>query len=171
MGTLMTSSIFTALKVAVITAIFFLSLQTKATLANDTLFTVYKDPQCGCCQGWIDHANQSGLVTKTVHPDNLYSMKKQLGIAPNLQSCHTAITPRTKLSGGFIFEWHVPVKYIKQFIAKTPSGAFGLSVPGMVVGSPGMENGNKFRAYKIIQLNRDGSHVVYAEIKSYQQQF
>ena len=136
------------------------------TSTENLLLTVYKSPQCGCCEGWIDHVHELGFATKVIHPDDLYGIKKRLNIAQNMQSCHTAVTP-----DGLIIEGHVPVKYINQFIANTPSNALGLSVPGMVVGSPGMEVDDKFRPYKIIQLNRDGTTKIYAEINSYQQQF
>jgi hypothetical protein len=137
-----------------------------ASSTETSSLIVYKSPECGCCQGWIDHANQHGFSTETIHPDDLYAVKTRLDIAPNMRSCHTAVTQH-----GLVFEGHVPVKFINQFIANTPANAIGLSVPGMVVGSPGMEVDDKFRDYQIIQLNRDGSTSVYAMINSYQQQF
>lgn len=170
-------TISTIQTIKIVTALFVISLvvasnnEAKAAVtANVTTelspFTVYKSPQCGCCQGWIDHAQQHGFNTKTIHPKDLYAVKERLGIAPNMRSCHTAVSQH-----GLVFEGHVPVKFINQFIANTPANAIGLSVPGMVVGSPGMEVDDKFRAYQIIQLNRDGSTKVYAMINSYQQQF
>ncbi|MDP2559703.1 DUF411 domain-containing protein [Psychrobium sp. 1_MG-2023] len=129
-------------------------------------FTVYKDPNCGCCVHWITHANDHGYSTETVHPANMSAIKAHYGIAPNLQSCHTAVN-----QDGYIFEGHVPAKFIKQFLADIPAGYIGLTVPAMVVGSPGMEVGDKFMPYQILALKKDGSSELYQAITSYQQQF
>ena len=75
-----------------------------------------------------------------------------------MRSCHTAVT-----SDGYVFEGHVPAKYIAQFLANPPSEAIGLAVPGMPMGSPGMEYQNKFSPYQVMQINKDGSTAVYAE--------
>jgi hypothetical protein len=128
--------------------------------------TVYKDPNCGCCKGWIEHVDGLGFKSTIIHPKNLSGVKDRLAIGANLRSCHTAVT-----EGGLVFEGHVPAKYIKQFINNPLNNAIGLSVPGMVVGSPGMEVDHKFRPYQIMVLNRDGSTAVYAEIANYRQQF
>lgn len=128
--------------------------------------TVYKDPNCGCCKGWIDHVDGFGFKSTVIHPKNLSGVKDRLAIGANLRSCHTAVT-----KDGLVFEGHVPAKYIKQFVNNPLNNAIGLSVPGMVVGSPGMEVDNKFRPYQILVLNRDGSTDVYAEIANYRQQF
>ncbi|NRA54291.1 MAG: DUF411 domain-containing protein [Gammaproteobacteria bacterium] len=142
--------------------------QVSEVIATDSIIpvTVYKDPNCGCCTGWIEHIDKHGFKSTVVHPQDLYAFKESLSVGTNLRSCHTAVT-----DNGFVFEGHVPAKYIKQFLNNPPSNALGLTVPGMVVGSPGMEVGDKFRAYQVLVLNRDGSSSVYAEISSYNQQF
>jgi len=140
---------------------------TAAISANSSIaVTVYKDRNCGCCASWIEHIDNLGFQSTTVHPQNLSALKDSFNIGANLRSCHTGVT-----TDGFVFEGHVPAKYIKQFLNKPPENAIGLTVPGMVVGSPGMEVGDKFRAYQVLVLNRDGSSSVYAEISSYNQQF
>ncbi len=81
-------------------------------------------------------------------------------------SCHTAVT-----ENGYVFEGHVPARYIAQFLNDPPAGAVGLSVPAMPVGSPGMEYKDEFMPYQVLLVNKDGSVEVYASVESYQQQF
>ena len=80
---------------------------------------------------------------------------------PKWQSCHTAVT-----KGGYVFEGHIPAKYIEQFLASPPEGALGLAVPGMPLGSPGMEMGGRFTPYDIVLMNKDGSSSVFAHVPS-----
>ena len=92
---------------------------------------------------------------------DLAVFKERYGVPSNMRSCHTAVT-----SDGYVFEGHVPAKYIAQFLANPPSEAIGLAVPGMPMGSPGMEYQNKFSPYQVMQINKDGSTAVYAEVDS-----
>lgn len=127
--------------------------------------TVYKDVNCGCCEEWIDHAENHGLSSTAQHPKDLAQFKDLSGVPTDMRSCHTAVT-----TDGYVFEGHVPAKYMAQFLENPPVQALGLAVPGMPVGSPGMEYQNKFEPYQIIQLNKDGTSQVYADIGSIQQQ-
>ncbi|MEC4727711.1 DUF411 domain-containing protein [Shewanella sp. D64] len=122
---------------------------------------VYKNPKCGCCNKWINYINRHGFDAKAHDSKHLANIKQASGIAINLRSCHTAIS-----SEGYVFEGHIPAKYLHQFLDNTPSGSIGLAVPTMPVGSPGMEYGDKFRPYKVLLLNSDGSSQVYAEVKA-----
>jgi len=122
---------------------------------------VYKEPTCGCCVNWIDHMEQNGFASTVHHPRNLNSMKADLGIKPEWQSCHTAVT-----TAGYLFEGHVPARYVSQFLAAPPADALGLAAPGMPMGSPGMEMGNNFSPYDVILMKKDGTAQVYASIKS-----
>ncbi len=122
---------------------------------------VYKSPTCGCCVDWITHIEDNGFRAKTHHPEDLDRLKADKGIARHLQSCHTGVTQE-----GYVFEGHVPARYIQQFLEDTPEGAIGLSVPGMPVGSPGMEIGDRFTPYQVILLKTDGNAEVYASIQS-----
>lgn len=128
---------------------------------DDIVLNVYKDVTCGCCNGWIEHMDERGYTSNIFHPANLNAVKAELGIRPEWQSCHTAVTKE-----GFLFEGHVPEKYIAQFLAAPPDGALGLAVPGMPIGAPGMEMGNRFTPYDIILMKKDGSSEVFASIKS-----
>lgn len=137
-----------------------------AAAASAQSLLVLKSPTCGCCEGWIDHLDATGFTTEHQHPDNLAERKQQLGIAPRYQSCHTGISEQ-----GFVFEGHVPAKFIAAFIDNPPAEAIGLSVPGMPIGTPGMESGERFTPYTIWALYRDGSASPYAQIGSVEQQF
>ena len=123
--------------------------------------TVYKDANCGCCKEWISHAEHHGMTAAGQDVADLAVFKERYGVPSNMRSCHTAVT-----SDGYVFEGHVPAKYIAQFLANPPSEAIGLAVPGMPMGSPGMEYQNKFSPYQVMQINKDGSTAVYAEVDS-----
>ncbi len=131
-----------------------------------TKLDVYKSPTCGCCEGWLEHLDSDTFDVAIHHPPNFSQIKDQYRIAPKYQSCHTAVSP-----DGYVFEGHVPQKYIKQFLAEKPAGAIGLAVPGMPLGTPGMEMGGKFTPYQILLLSENGESSVYAEIGSREQQF
>lgn len=120
---------------------------------------VYKSPTCGCCSGWVEHMNMHGHQTQIHHPKDLNQIKNESGIPANARSCHTAIS-----ASGFIFEGHIPAKYIERFLANPPADAKGLIVPAMPVGSPGMEYNGQFMPYSVMQLNTDGTLNVYARV-------
>lgn len=126
---------------------------------------VYKTPTCGCCGDWIEHLQSQGFTTTTHDQNDLSDLKKSLDIPPGLQSCHTAVN-----ADGFFFEGHIPAKFIARFLTDTPKDALGLTVPGMPLGSPGMEMGGKFSPYEILLVKNDGSTEVYAKINSYREQ-
>ena len=128
---------------------------------DDVVLNVYKEVTCGCCNGWIEHMDANGYTSNIFHPVDLNAVKAELGIKPEWQSCHTAVTEE-----GFLFEGHIPQKFITQFLASPPEGALGLTVPGMPLGAPGMEMGDRFIPYDIVLMNKDGSSKVYASIKS-----
>jgi len=140
------------------------------TTATETL-TVYKSPTCGCCSKWQDHLTASGLSNQGQNTELMSQLKNELGIRPQYRSCHTGVS-----KNGYVFEGHVPAKYIKQFLDNPPDNAIGLSVPAMPIGSPGMEvdngkGGTKFMAYRVLLLKNDGSTEVYASVTDYEQQF
>ena len=131
------------------------------------LLEVYKSPTCGCCKKWISHIDDNGFQSKVHNRKNIFVIKKDKGIEPRYRSCHTAIS-----KNGYVFEGHIPAKFIQQFLnEKHPDNVIGLSVPGMPLGSPGMEVGDKFQPYKVITLKSDGSYEIYADITSSQEQF
>lgn len=135
------------------------------TSKSATAFTVYKQPTCGCCVEWMSHVNAAGLETVGRDLADLNAVKMQYQIAPRYQSCHTAVS-----SQGYAFEGHVPAPHIKAFLANPPADAIGLSVPGMPLGSPGMEVEDRFDPYEVLLLKKDGSSEVFARVDSPTQQ-
>lgn len=155
-------------QLVVITLLWFSSHMAQAN--QDITLQVYKSPTCGCCELWLNHLQAQNIHYQATDLDYLGSLKNKYGIRHNYQSCHTAVS-----KAGFIFEGHVPAKFIKQFLANENLTAnediLGLSVPAMPVGTPGMEIGERFMPYQILLLKKDGSHQVFAEINRYEEQF
>ena len=127
--------------------------------------SVYKDANCGCCTEWISYANKAGLQSTYQHPEALSVVKDRYAVPQQMRSCHTTVT-----NDGYVFEGHIPAKFMAQFLEKPPSKAIGMAVPSMPLGSPGMENKGKFMPYKIFQLNKDGSYEEFAAVDTPQQQ-
>lgn len=94
--------------------------------------TVSKDPDCGCCNGWIDHLRAAGFAVEVTETRELDRIKARLGVPPDLHACHTGEI------GGYAIEGHVPAAAIRRLLEEIPR-AKGLAVPGMPVGSPGMQ--------------------------------
>lgn len=131
-----------------------------------TALTVYKSPTCGCCADWITHMEEAGFEASTEHPQQMRTIKMQLGIAPEYSSCHTGVSEE-----GYVFEGHVPAKLVRRFLDDPPENALGLAVPRMPVGSPGMEVGEQFDPYDVLLLKEDGSSEIYARIENPSEQY
>lgn len=97
-----------------------------------TAITVYQDPNCGCCHGWVEHMRESGFDVTAIHTADMSSVKQRLGVPPQLGSCHTGVVDAT----GQIIEGHVPANAVNKLIAD-PS-VKGVSAPGMPLNAPGM---------------------------------
>jgi hypothetical protein len=117
--------------------------------------TVYKSPTCGCCKEWVTHAEKNGFAPKVIDLDDLTKIKKDAGVPDALQSCHTVLV------GGYVVEGHVPADLVHKMLKDKPK-IVGLAVAGMVVGSPGMEQGNRKVPYDVTAWTRDGKTSVYA---------
>ncbi|WP_028469691.1 DUF411 domain-containing protein [Neptunomonas japonica] len=143
-----------------------LTVETAQKVDNNKVFNVYKSPACGCCTSWIEYLEKQGADVDSIHPGNLSEIKSQLGVLPRYRSCHTAVSAE-----GYVFEGHVPVKYINQFLANKPVDAIGLAVPGMPVGSPGMEVGDRLSPYAVLLLKKDGTSSVYAQVNAFAEQY
>ena len=116
--------------------------------------TVYKSPTCGCCNAWIDHLEESGF-TVTVHDRlDMAPIKQQAGVPYALRSCHTAKV------GDYVIEGHVPADLISRLLTEKPA-VKGLSVPGMPMGSPGMEGPRK-DPYDVVTFTEQGTTTIYA---------
>ncbi len=121
---------------------------------------VHKTPTCGCCKMWVKHMEENGFTVNTKDHQSLVKIKEELKINPEHRSCHTGVS-----SEGHFFEGHIPSKYVSQFLSEGNPDAIGLSVPGMPLGSPGMEVEDRFTPYDVLVHFKDGSTKVYAEIR------
>lgn len=110
--------------------------------ATDSLH-VFRSPSCGCCGAWIEHMRRAGFAVTNTEIDDLDPVKARLGVPEDLQSCHTATI------GGYVVEGHVPAGDVKRLLTERPK-AIGIAVPGMPVGSPGMEQGSRHEPYRVI---------------------
>ena len=139
----------------------------EAALSDSVHLTVYKKAQCKCCSKWSNHmeANGFNITSDSQTQNELSEIKKKYGIHRKLSSCHTSVT-----DNGFVFEGHIPAKFIQKFLDEKPEGAKGLAVPAMPTGTPGMEFGDMLQPYKIYLLKNDGSIEVYAEVNSAKEQ-
>ena len=127
---------------------------------NKFSLLVHKTPTCGCCKKWVKHLEANSFSPMIKDRQNLQKVKEQYSRQPKHQSCHTAVS-----QDGYVFEGHIPSKFIKQFLADPEADAIGLSVPGMPLGSPGMEVEGRFMPYDVLVLYKDGSSKVYAEVR------
>ena len=117
--------------------------------------TVYKSPTCGCCTKWVDHLEQAGFTVNVLDLQDVMPTKQKMGVPRDLSSCHTAIVD------GYVVEGHVPADVVKQLLKDRPN-ATGISVPGMPIGSPGMEQGDRKDPYDVVLFTKDGTRSVYA---------
>ena len=121
---------------------------------------VHKTPTCGCCKMWVDHMENNGFTINTQDHQSLMRIKDKLKIEPQFRSCHTAVS-----SDGYFFEGHIPSKYVSKFLSEDNPDAIGLSVPGMPLGSPGMEVEGRFTPYDVLIHFKNGETKVYAEVR------
>lgn len=119
---------------------------------------VWKSATCKCCGAWVKHLEANGFAVTVNDADTsaLAALKRQAGVSDKLASCHTA-----KI-GGYVVEGHVPSSDIKRLVTERPD-AIGLTVPGMPVGSPGMEQGAEFEPYDVLLIKKDGATEVFAK--------
>ena len=129
--------------------------------AETVTLDVYKSQSCGCCNKWIKHIEGVGLEATAHHPANLNAIKANHHIAPRYRSCHTAVSKE-----GYVFEGHIPGLIVQRFLAKPPPNSIGLAVPGMPLGSPGMEMGDRKDDYDVLSLTKDGNAAVYEHISA-----
>ena len=121
-------------------------------LATDIL--VYKSPTCGCCSAWIDHLKENGFEVEARDHTDMNPVKAVIGVPRHLRSCHTAVVD------GYVVEGHVPADLITRMLTEKPD-IKGLAVPGMPMGSPGMEGPRK-DVYDVLTFDSKGRTSVYA---------
>ncbi|MHB9878767.1 DUF411 domain-containing protein [Pacificimonas sp. ICDLI1SI03] len=125
-----------------------------ACAAQAATYTMYRDPNCGCCLDWAEHVEQGGTnkVTAINHPD-MAQVKTERGVPADLRSCHTMI------ADGYVIEGHVPEADISRLLSERPENVTGLAVAGMPMGSPGMEHGDHRQPYEVIAFGPEGRSV------------
>ena len=135
---------------------FFLVGFSKFASADLPKLMVFKSATCGCCAAWIEHIKKAGFFVeaKNLTQESLSELKRRSGISLELSACHTAFI------NNYFVEGHVPAQDIKSLIFQKPN-ALGLTVPGMPIGSPGMEMGDKIDTFDTLLVKRDGSSKVF----------
>jgi hypothetical protein len=128
----------------------------RALAAGSPDVDVYKNPTCGCCDDWIRHLRTNGFTEIAVHDMGNVRKRAEVGMSLRYGSCHTALV------GGYVVEGHVPAREIKRLLRERPK-ALGLAVPGMPLGSPGMEvDDGRADRYDVLLVQRDETATVYA---------
>jgi hypothetical protein len=117
---------------------------------------VYRNPGCGCCEGWVKHMIAAGFKVTIEDDPDLAARRKSLKIPADLASCHIA------LADGYAFEGHIPVGDVVKFLEERPAGAIALVVPGMPMESPGMESGGSSEAFDVLMISTNAAPTVYA---------
>lgn len=118
--------------------------------------SVFRSPNCGCCQQWMKHLQKAGFQVQDNIIKDLTPVKQQYGIPEELAACHTATV------AGYVIEGHVPAEDIQRLLAENPDLA-GLAVPGMPIGSPGMESGDYVEPYTVFSITNAGKTKTFAK--------
>jgi len=130
------------------------SVWTAAQTAKPQM-TVYKSATCGCCSKWVEHMQANGFEVKAINVDDIDKVKRERGVPADAASCHTAIV------NGYVVEGHVPADAVQKMLKEKPSIA-GIAVPGMPMGSPGMEvPGGQKEAFNIVSFDKSGKTAIY----------
>ncbi len=117
---------------------------------------VYRDPTCGCCGLWVEHLRKAGFVATVTEVEDMGAIKTKYGVPPRVGSCHTALV------GNYVLEGHVPADDVRRLLKERPDIA-GIGVPGMPIGSPGMEvAGMKPQAYDVLAFDKKGTTRVFS---------
>lgn len=116
---------------------------------------VYRSPSCGCCGGWVDHLRARGFEVAVEMMDDVTPVAERLGVPERLRSCHTGET------AGYFVEGHVPAADVERLLRERPD-ARGIAVPGMPIGSPGMEMGQRRESFRTLLVDRSGGVSVFA---------
>lgn len=128
-----------------------------ATAMAEAIIHTAKSPTCGCCGAWVEHMAMAGheMNVEDMEDGALHALKVALGIPDDMMSCHTARV------NGYVIEGHVPAAEVERLLAERPD-AIGLSVPGMVMGTPGMGPREGGDAFDVMLMKRDGTTEVFA---------
>ena len=119
------------------------------------LVEVFKTPTCGCCSKWVEHMRASGFNVRTTDMNDVSEIKRTRGVPDQLQSCHTAVV------NGYVLEGHVPAADVQRLLKDRPA-VVGVAVPGMPIGSPGMEVGSTVQPFNVMTFDKQGQSTVFA---------
>jgi hypothetical protein len=125
-------------------------LLSSSLLAAAPEVSVFKTRTCGCCSKWVDHMKENGFNVKVTDVPSTTEYRQKYGVPERLLSCHTAVV------NGYAIEGHVPAADVQRLLQTRAKGK-GLAVPGMPIGSPGMEQGPRRAAYSVLLFQADGS--------------
>ena len=132
-----------------------LALLASAQSAVAATLLVTKTAFCGCCKAWVERMKAAGFTVEVKNVEDVTPTARKLGVPDDLRSCHTSQI------GGYAIEGHVSAADIKRLLAQRPKAA-GIAVPGMVMGTPGMEHADHSMAYEVILFDRNGKTKVFA---------
>ncbi len=118
--------------------------------------TSFRSPTCGCCGAWVKHMQAAGFEVKDNVTQDMAGIKREHNVPRDLVSCHTALV------GGYVVEGHIPAADIQKLLIEKPD-VVGIAVPGMPIGSPGMESGNIKEPYQVLAFDEAGQTKVFAE--------
>ncbi len=135
--------------------------ETEPNYSGITEMTVYRSPACGCCGVWVEHAKKHGFKIEDIKTEEMEAIKQQHNVPAELASCHTTIID------GYVMEGHIPADDIKRFLAQKPDDLIGLAVPGMPIGTPGMEAKDIKQPFQVLAFNDQGEVEVFQEYQSY----
>ena len=125
--------------------------------AADNEITVYKTPACGCCSKWVDHLKENGFQVTVQDVESIAEYSRRHGVPDAARSCHIGVV------GGYAIEGHVPAAEIQRLLKERPQ-AKGIAVPGMPIGSPGMDfPGGPPGRYSVVMIGEDGKTSVYQQ--------
>ncbi|MGL6135436.1 MAG: DUF411 domain-containing protein [Prochlorococcaceae cyanobacterium] len=127
--------------------------------AADPQVDAYRSASCGCCKGWLDHLRTAGFTVRDHVVEDLEAVKLSLGVPGELASCHTATV------AGYVIEGHVPVSAMQRLLLQRPAVA-GIAVPGMPLGSPGMESPLGAEPYTVFSFTGDGAFRPFQRIEA-----
>ena len=134
--------------------------ETEASYSGTKNITVYRSPSCGCCGVWLEHAQKHGFKVEDIKTEQMEALKQKHNVPSQLASCHTTIVD------GYVMEGHIPVDNIKRFLSEKPELA-GLAVPGMPIGTPGMEAKDIKQPFQVLAFDDKGKVEVFKEYQSY----
>lgn len=143
-------------KITIVLVLFLVSIGAHAQRASGPVVEVFKSATCGCCGKWVEHLQAHGFTVRTTVTEALDDIKARHQIPGSVRSCHTAVV------GGYVIEGHVPAPDVQRLLKDRPAVA-GIGVPGMPIGSPGMEvPGMKVQPYDVLAFTKQGATRVFA---------